>query len=296
MDNQYENLQPSRIRKLGFVLLGMFIVLILVNNRAIYPILEAGGPRSRQGFFAAMCGVVFAQFSLLGIWSVLSPQSLLRRAAFLVCAATALIAAWMLGFVASRYPDPDQSIRWLELEEFSVFGFVPIVLLAHALPLIGLRFFSSTVLVQLDQVPPRQFVSIAGLLFATGIIAFAIAAIQVPTGLGLSYSEALGIAATGSGIALAIGLLAVLPAVRLLFSRRGSFWIRSTALLLYAAATTGAIFSGLRLFQLSPPESTWLFVILITSQMIVVVIGIGILRMLGYRLGKSAVERKPAGN
>ena len=152
-----------------------------------------------------MCGVVFAQFSLLGIWSVLSPQSLLRRVMFLVCAAIALIAAWTLGFVATRYPDPDQSIRWLELEEFSVFGFVPFVLLAHALPFDGLALFSSTVLVQLDQVPPRQFVSIAGLLFATGIIAFAIAAIKVPTGLGLSYSEALGIAARGPGSLLPLG-------------------------------------------------------------------------------------------
>ena len=292
MDNQYENLQPSRIRKLGFVLLGAFIISILANNRTIYPILEAGGPRSHQGFFAAMCGVVFAQLSLLGIWSVLSPQSLLRRVMFLVCTAIALIAAWMLGFVATRYPDPDQSIRWLELEEISVVGFLPIVFLAHALPLIGLRFLSSTVLVQVDQVPRRRAVSIAALLRTTGIVAFVIAAIQIPTLLGLSHTEALAIAAVGAGIAFAIGLLGVLPAVLLLFSRRRFFWIWSSVFVLYAAATTLAIFSGLRLFQLSPPDSAWLFVVLVVSQMIVVVVGIGILRMLGYRLGRLAVERE----
>jgi hypothetical protein len=74
MDSRYENLQPARIRKLGYVLLGMFAVLMLANNRAIYPVLLAGVPSNwYQAIFAAMCGVIIAQFSLLAVWSVLSP-------------------------------------------------------------------------------------------------------------------------------------------------------------------------------------------------------------------------------
>lgn len=291
MDNRYENSQPARIRKLGYVLLGMFAILMLANNRSIYPLLEAGGPSNwHQGVFAAMCGVVFAQFSLLAIWSVLSPQSLLRRLLFLICAAVALVTAWTLGFATSW--DPLESFAWRESEEFFLFRFLPFVFLAHALPLMGLRLFGSTVLAKNEQVPCRRSVSIAGLLSTTGIIAFALATIQLPTRVHVAYAEMWAIGGVAAGIAFTLGLLVVLPAVLLLFSRRRFFGVWSVFLPLYAAGITAAIFGGLRSFRLSPPGSTWIFATLLASAMTVIVIGIGIMRLLGYRLAKQLAPKK----
>lgn len=290
MDNRYENLQPQRIRKLGFVLLALFSILLLANNRVIYPLLEAGGPSNwYQGVLAAMCGVVFAQFSLLAIWSVLSPQPLLRRLLFLICGAVALITAWSLGFAGTRVQT--ESIDWLAQEEIWVLGFLPIVFLAHALPLVGARLFGSLVLAQDGEVPQRRHVSIAGLLGATGVVAFALAAAQLLTRLGMHQTEIFVIASVASGIAFAFGLLGALPAVLLLFSRRKFFWVWSILLILLAPGITAAIFGGLRLFRLSPPGSTWIFVTLSAGYMIVLTIGIGNLRLLGYRLTKQTMKK-----
>ena len=290
-DLHYENLQPVRMRKLGGVLLAFLVLAMLANNRAIYPILESGGPSWYQGFFAAMCGVVVSQFSLLAIWSVLSSHSLLRRSVFLGSAGTALIAAWLLGFVATCFPEPVESIRWLALEEVYLLGYLPIVFLAHAIPLIGLRLFGSLVLAQIGTFPIRRPVSIAGLLGSTGIVGVALAAIQFVTLMGMSHVEALGIGGIAAGIAFAIGLLGVLPAVILLFSQRRLFWAWSIMAWLYAAGLTAAIFGGLRLLQLLPAGTMWIFVILLTTEMFMVTLGIGIMRMMGYRLVKATVEQ-----
>ena len=289
MDTRYENLQPARIRKLGFVLLALFSISMLANDRAIYPLLEAGGPADwYQGVLAAMCGVVFAQFSLLAIWSVLSPDSLLRRANFSICAAASLITAWLLGFAATKVQT--ENINWLDQAEIWILGFLPVVFLAHALPLAGARFFGSLVLAQDDEAPRRRHISIAGLMGTTGVIAFALAAAQLPTRLGMHQEEVFAIAGVASAIAVALGLLGALPASLLLFSRRRFFGVWLVLLIVYAASITAAIFAGLRSFRLSPPESTWIFTILAIGYMIVLTIGIGIIRLLGYRLAKQTVE------
>jgi hypothetical protein len=287
----------QRDAKIGCVLFGVMTILFLLNNRFVFPLLDrfgGGPPQNFQEYLVfAMLGVVLGQAALLSIWTVLSPQTLLTRFSWLVCAIVPLAAAWMLGYMT--FFDPDVGLNFRNREELYYAGYFPCLFLALSLPIIALRFFGWRVLGSQydDSTPKRKPLSIVGFMVTTSIVCGALAFAQVPVLTGITAArnwEGVGVT---SGFMFAVGLFIVFPAVLLLFSRRFNFGLWAPVLLVLQLSAVALPFFVFQLqrrtFQIG---QVMLPVVIIGTGIIVLVLGILVIRFFGFRLVKAERSTK----
>ena len=295
MDKKFDSLKNAKMgeaawdRNLGKILLVLLVIVMLVANRTIYPLLASPSIRGSSALVPIMsfclCGIIVSEFSLLAIWTILSPQPFYRRIQFLVTGLVALLAAWLLGFAAMM--DPLESLRWLQWNVIYAFGLLPIALLAGSLPITALRFFASWQISWNDKQPTRRSISIGGLMMATAIVGSAFAAVQLPMKLNPANVvwSSVGIL---SALAFGFGLLAVLPCVWILLSPRRSFGLWSAVLPIVAGGTTLGGLLALRYMVRNPGWiEAWPPALIITTAVLFTAFGLGIIRLLGYRLTKA---------
>jgi hypothetical protein len=292
VNERFKNLIRERDDKLAIVLLAILGFLMVLTNRVIYPLLESPKSSFESSISVSLFAVVLAEVAVLSIWTVLSSQSFITRLQILFVATIVLFASWLLGYSSTF--DTDIGLNLRNREQLYYVGWIPLLFLAMCVPLIVLRFFASRVLAPIDSatLPTRQPVTISGLMLATGLIAFTVAALQLPALIGNRQADIWAASGAFAGVFFLIGLVFVLPAVLILCSSKRSFLVWSPVILVGSAlAGLGivACFVYLVNGQAVLRDDDWIIPLQFTaSAMLVIIIAIGIMRMFGYRLMKSA--------
>lgn len=287
-----KNVIRRRDIQLGWVLLALIAFVMVAANRFVFMLTGMPVSEIERYISYSLSGVVMAEFALLAVWTVLISQPFLRRIQFLVFASVVLLAAWLLGYVTTF--SGEVGINWANDQLLYYLGFLPLIFLGVALPLIVLRFFFSRVLTLIhDPQPPfRQPVTTGGLMMATAIVAFVLATVQLPALIGVQQADIWRASGMFAGIGLLISLVVVLPWTMVLCSSRRNFFIWSFVSL----ATTLFLTVGVMAILLRSRRSLQLDEILIPAQiagtaMFVFLMGIAALRLFGYRLTKSIPSR-----
>ena len=291
MNERFKNLNYRPDTTLGIVLLSMTCLVMLLANRFAYPLLGTPTSEFERHLSYSLSGVVIAEFALLAIWVVLSNHSLMRRFQFLFCASTALLAAWLLGYLDSF--SEVVGFNWAHDQLIYYLGILPLLFLATSLPLIGLRLFFSRVLAPLHgpQPPVRRPLTTAGLMVTTAIIAFVLATAQLPMLVEADSGDTWGAIGIFAGLTFMISLVVVLPNVLVLCSSRRSFLPWSVVALGVSLPLTAGIIVTLSSltwagYPLSKDELLVL-VQVVVSGMMVFLLGIASMRSFGYRLMKA---------
>lgn len=288
MDDRFKNLNRPRHHRLAVLLLIIVCGLMLVCNRFVYSLLGFPASEFQRYLSYSATGVVLAQFPLLAVWTVLSNQSFLRRMQFLVFSSVTLVAAWMLGFV-SRI-ESNTGINWANRETVYYLGCLPLMLLASALPLIGLRFFFSRVLVSIceKEIPTRQPVTTAGLMITTAVIAFVLAAARLPALLDVNQPLLFVTQGFFTGMFFLAGLLITLPSVLILCSPRLNIWFWLPVIFGFSTLLVAGFIAFTSLDNPAAIEEILVPIQGFVTAMALVLSGIAVIRLFGYRIRKSA--------
>jgi len=220
---------------------------------------------------------------LISVWTTLGEDSLLRRSLFLACSAAAILAAWILGLSASFYPE---SVRLSGREEIYAMGLLPTAFFALCLPLVVFRWISGFALDDRHgDAFTREPITTANLMIVTALTGCCLAGVRLAS---VAIDVVLIPLAIVSGCGFVLGLVAVLPGVLLLCSRRRNYLVGSLALNLIGSLLFGGITAGF-----SKMTGAW-----ISTQDVLAIfegslaatatfsVGIGIVRLFGYRLAK----------
>ena len=231
--------------------------------------------------FGTLTGVT----CLISLWTTLGQGSLLRRTFFLACSAIALLAAWGLGLIAYF---PTESVNPFGREEFYFTGLLPTIFAALCLPLIGLRWFGFALAKQHYDVPAKQPITTTSLMTLTVLVACCLSGVRLAMMSGdVDITFPLVFC---SGCSLVIGLAVVLPAVLLLCSSRKNYLIWSLVFCLIASLILAGICIGILVINGATP-STYDALKFFEGSLAATItfsIGIGIVRLFGYRLEKEA--------
>lgn len=245
--------------------------------------------------YFSVIGIVAAQFILLAIWATLGEGSLVRRLLFLICAFVAMTSAWLLG-VADWFGD--ELVALHRREEILLLGVVPVLFLSLSMPLIVLRCFFSRQLSVTDA-PIKKSITTFGLMVITGVVATSLASAQIllvseifKQELNPGTANLWFFVGIYSGVSFLIGLALVLPTAVFMFSPRGNFFLRSAALLAYAALLTfSSIYCISLIYSVIRSQDIWptfqFLASIVETAVLAVIIGIGIMRLFGYRLYKA---------
>lgn len=235
-------------------------------------------------------GMLIAVACLISVWTTLGEGSPIRRTLFLACSATAVIAAWMLGLTASFYPEP---VRLTNRQEVYLLGLLPTIFLALCLPLIALRRVFGLVLAdQHRDAPPKEPITTIGLMTVTAFVGCCLGG----AGWTAKMIDQLNILlplSVMSGCGFATGLLAVLPAIMFLCSKRRNYLTWSLVLnLIGSLVFAGAILGVFKLTGawISSQDKLAIFEGSLAATATFSV-GIGIIRLFGYRLAKQTGQQ-----
>ena len=288
MDERFENLIRARDLKLAWIELGLFCVLLLAASRLSYWVVGFPSTNLMRHLGYVVIGMLIAAACLISVWTTLGEGFLARRCLFLACTATAILAAWMLGLTASFYPE---SVRLTSREEVHFLGLLPTVFLALCIPLIIVRSLFGFLLADRHKdIPPKAPITTAGLMLVTALVGCCLGGVRLTTAV-IGGSNVLYPIAFLSGGSFLIGLLAVLPAVVLLCSIRRNFLVWSLVLnLIGSLLFTGAIL-GVALITgawMSSQDALAIFECSLAATATFSV-GIGIIRLFGYRLARRSL-------
>ncbi len=290
LNERFDNLVRARDLKLAWVLLTLFCVLVLATSRMSYWIVGFPSSTWMQHLSRAVIGILIATASLVSVWTTLGEGSLIRRILFLAFAALAIFAAWALGLMAAFYPEP---VRLSAREEVYFFGLLPSVFLALCLPLIISRWLFGLVLADQQQdSPTRAPVTTLGLMTVTALIGCCLAGVRLFT-LGVQEEVVLMPLGIMCGSSFLIGLFAVLPAVLLLCSRQRNFGIWSPVIILGGNVLIGGTIVGILKATGAwiPLQDVWAIFEGSLVATTTFTIGIGIIRLFGYRVAKQASRK-----
>ncbi len=293
MDDRFKNLIRRRDYKLAIVAFAILGSIMLLANRFAYPLLESPQTKLQIHLSFAVIGIMVGEIALLAAWVALSSQTLWKRIQFLFVCSLLLIAAWLLGYLSTF--DSDVGINWRNREPIFYLGWLPLVFLATALPLIILRFFTSLVLAPYDSLTPptRQRVTTMSLLLTTTLVAFVLATIQLPAMIGNAQSDNWAASGGFAGVFFLIGLLIVLPSVLVLCSSRLNFLIWSVATLTAGVLmATGAMYLLISITrsQWRPNDEMLIPAQVSAAGMACFLLGIFVIRLSGYRLQKAQIQ------
>ena len=259
------------------------VVSITVSRLSYWFVGFAGTNLMRHGSYVTI-GFLIAVACLISVWTTLGPGSLIRRTLFVACAAAAIFAAWMLGLMAclSTY-----SFRIFDREEVYAIGLLPTIFFALCLPLVTLRWLFGFVLTDLyKEAPPREPITTIGLMTVTTLAGCCLAGVRLTS--MIDEPSILLPLAIMSGCSFLIGLLAVFPAVMFLCSRQRNYMVWSLVVNLIGSL----LFAGIVLLifrvtgaWISPQDKLAIFEGALAATATFSV-GIGIIRLFGYRLAK----------
>ena len=305
MDDRFENLIRKRDCKLAWTLLGLFCVMAIAVSRLSYWVVGfASTNLMRHGSYLTI-GILIAVACLMSVWATLGPGSLIRRTLFVACAAATILAAWMLGLMACCSTELD---RLFSRDEFYALGLLPTIFFSLCLPLITLRWLFGFVLAEPhEEAAPKEPITTLSLMTVTALTGCCLAGVGMARQLsganpavGPSPGSAIVIEepilfplAIISGCSFLIGLLAVLPAVMFLCSRRRSYMVWSLVLNLIGSLLFVGVVS--LIFRIT---GAWIalqdmFAIFEGSLAATATfsVGIGIIRLFGYRITRQAVRK-----
>ena len=293
LDERFQNLIRTRDRRLAWILLALFCILMLVASRLSYWMVGFPSTTLMQHLSSIIIGMLIGLTCLISVWTTLGEGSLIRRIIFLACSAAAIFAAWMLGLVASFYPE---SVMLSGREEVYALGLLPTVFLTLCLPLtISPSVFGLVLADQQNESPVKAPITTVSLMTVTAIVGCCLGGIR--WFMTISEEGIMGIAsgiAIMSGVSFLVGLLTVVPAVLFLCSRRRSFLFFSMVLM-----TAGSLLIWLIIVGIFAATGAW-----ISSQDVLSIlegtfaatvtftVGIGIIRMFGYRLAKERLAKE----
>ena len=284
MDDRFENLIHKRDLKLAVILLGLFCVMVLTVSRLAYWIGRFPSTNLMRHSAYLVIGMLIGVACLISVWTTLGQGSFIRRTIFLVCAAAAIFAAWVLGLVATFDPEP---VRLSAREEVYSLGLLPTVFLTLCLPLVVLRWgFGLALADRHRDVPQREPITTTSLLTVTAMVASCLGGIQLF--VARVDEQVLGPIAICCGCSFLAGLLGVLPAVMFLCSSRRNYLAWSLVLnligsLFFTGAIVGAI--GLMGAWISLQDALSILEGSLAATA-TFSIGIGIIRLFGFRLAK----------
>ena len=257
---------------------------IAVSRLSYWAVGFASTNLMRHGSYVTI-GILIAVACLISVWSALGPGSLFRRALFVACAATTILAAWMLGLIACFSSD---SVRLFERDEFYVLGLLPTVFFSLCLPLIALRWLFGFTMADLhEEAPDKEPITTLSLMTVTALVGCCLAGVGLTTMIeGLNHI-AFPLAIM-SGCSFLTGLLAVLPAAMLLCSRRRNYMVWSLVLnLIGSLLFTGVVLLIFRITEawISTQDKLGLVEGSLAATATFSV-GIGIIRLFGYRVAR----------
>ena len=287
------------------LLLAVGAVFLLVNFFCA-PVTTLGLPSLRDVFlltiYMVMGGLLMSEPAVLLIWLICGGGLAARRWALVTVGGLVLGASLYLGFSFSYLNIERPLWRQLDWVFSSPFMLVPLTVWSLGIPVVLCHKIRGWQLRKEGELVPRISLSTKDLFVLTGLSAFAIGAVQLFCSLRYADPQSrLPIWLLAGGIAVlafGVSLLFIVTAIGCLMRERGFwfwFWIWPAATI---SATTGGLmlvflFGFADFFAIPQPTQRFpdwivLFAVWPLSYSMTLVIFLGGLRLLGYRLYKGA--------
>jgi hypothetical protein len=225
-------LDVTRPERRFSVLAIVLAVVFLYGNLAIVPMMDAINERDwlASGVFVMM-GAICAQIALACAAVVFVEAPFWRRLLVCWCAAILLWGAWVVGVSASLYRNRDLNGA-LEIIRFTVLA-MPLAALAIQSPLWFFRLYLGWRVCDSKAQPrPMRALSIRDYMLGTAMVALAITAARLAPPKNWNRDDYWPVWAVFIAIVAGISLIAVAPALFLMF-RCSRWWVGYCLLLLY---------------------------------------------------------------